>query len=89
MQLQEIIETCISPVITALLQCLSVVLVGVITLAINALKKKFNVAADHETDIIVENLVKDVVHQINDQIVNDLKLKSTDGKLMHLTYVFL
>ena len=81
MQLQEIIETCVSPVMTALLECLSVVLVGVITLAINALKKKFNVATDHETGIIVENLVKDVVHQINDQIVNDLKSKSEDGKL--------
>lgn len=79
--LQQTALEALQPIATVLMQLLSAALIGVITLAANALRKKLNIDVDQGTLKTIQGTVTSIVEQLNQQIVDDLKAKSADGKL--------
>ncbi len=69
------------PVISAISQLLVIVLLGIISFAANVLRNKFKIDLSEKTLSGIRTTLTDVVTQLNQQVVDDLKAKSADGKL--------
>lgn len=77
----QILLEVVPPVTAAISDLLIVLLVGIITVLANSLRVKFKIQVSEATMSDIKTTVTDIVIQINQRIVDDLKAKSADGKL--------
>lgn len=81
MDLQQMLLPHLSSLMDILFQFITVVLGIILTMVANLLRQKFNIQVSESQLNSISTTVNNVVTTLNQQIVNDLKEASADGKL--------